>query len=136
MTLQQMGMKWAPGAQSTNWVNNVANYLGVNPNSTIGSILLGSPQAASSAAGSSTSSTQGGGILGELQDYWKMLSNPGQYVADNAGNTLTGLLFSSRLIFLVVGLMLIAAGLFSMRQVQTVIKVVGRTAASAAELAA
>jgi hypothetical protein len=114
MSLQQMGTLWAGGGTgSQNWVNNVANYLGVDPNSTIGSILLGNPSTAggTGAAGSSAAAAGGaGGLLQAAQDYWKMLSNPAQYVADKAGSTLTGLLFSSRLIMLVVGMILIFAG--------------------------
>lgn len=114
MTLQQMGQKWAGGGTgSQNWVQNVANYLGVDPNSTIGSILLGSPSTAGSSTAGSSTAGSGTGLVDQAREYLKMLTNPAQYAADKTAQgftSLSGLLFSSRLIMLAVGLILIFFG--------------------------
>lgn len=127
MTLQQMGQAWAGGGTgSQNWVNNVAKYLGVDPNSTIGSILYGTPAATQAPSGGGTAppaGSTGSGIWEGIQSFLGDLGKFSGWVtpAGAAASAAQGpeaainyaanqLLFSSRVMMLVVGVMLFGAG--------------------------
>jgi hypothetical protein len=122
MSLADMGNLWAGGGQgSTNWVNNVAKSLRVDPNSTIGSILLGKPSAASSSSGTPQSATSN--LIDKIGSYVNnLLGNIAGKAITTAEDAALGAIFSSRMIMLVVGVILFAAGVFSFKPAQTVIE--------------
>lgn len=115
MTIAQAASTYTGG--NPNAGNSWANSLGVSPNTTLGQLAGGSGTPATSATGTGSSFLSG--------------LVPGS-------NLFSGGFFSNpeRLLTAVVGLILIAAGLFSFRQTQTLIRVGGKAAAKGAELLA
>lgn len=115
-TLQQFGNIYSGG--NPTYGNNLASKLGVDPNTTLGQVQ---GSASSSAAGDPLST-------------WQQFNQQvfGHSLTDQ---TLTGsaLAFSSRLIVLVVGVLLIAAGLFSFKTTQVVLQNATKAAKTAAE---
>lgn len=109
MTIAQMGDKWANG--DTNWMQNVAAKLGVSPDSTIGKLLGASIDDANNA---SVTSIVGNAVTSAHS------SIIGRYLEDA--------------IFVLIGLMLITAGVFAFKNSSSVITVVGKAAKTAAEV--
>ena len=121
MSLQQFGSIYSGG--NPNYGNTLAQNLGVDPNASLSDI--------GSAWGAVPPSLGGGGFLNPL-------NNQGFFAHPlNATVTAVGdLLFSSRLIVLVVGLLLLAAGLFSFKGTQQLFSSAAGAAKKAGEIAA
>ena len=122
MSISQFGQIYSGGSPA---YNQLPSMLGVSPNAPLASVLN---------TGSQTSSTQN--PLDKLKAF---IAGPNSEQWKNAGlgpSSLTSELFSnvytSRLILLVIGMLLIAAGLLQFKQTQTVIQVGGATAKGAA----
>ena len=112
---------------------NLAKMLGVSPTSTIGSILNGTAGSASQSAGQSSSTGQ---------QVWNLLFGNHQQSVNalgQLGTKATGsavdVIFSSRVIIFLIGLMLIGAGLFSLRGTQSILETTTRTVKKGAEVA-
>lgn len=120
-SISQIGSTWAGGSA---WANNVASALGVTPSTSFASLLSGSGGTGSTS--SPTTSTSTSGILGTLSSLTNMLI-PGATAA-NAG---AGAVASSlpRIASAIVGLILIAAGVFSFDKGREIIVAGAKTAA-------
>lgn len=109
-TIAQVGQTYAGG--NTSWARNVANFFGVPQDATLSEAIGGAALGASGMYGTnlSTNKETGGSILASrgLEDY----------------------------IVILVGLILIAAGVFAFDTTRTVITKVGRISKTAAEVAA
>ena len=116
MTLSQMGSTWANG--DSNWASNVAKYLGVSPSSVIGDIVAGVTGGLTTDAGLTGPGSSN--VLDSLKSAHSSVI--GKYLEDA--------------IFVVIGLMMIAAGVFAFKNSSTVIQVVGKAARTAAEVSA
>jgi hypothetical protein len=114
-TLSQFAQTYSGG--DPNYASNLSSILGVPTNTTIGSILSGNTGTDSTASTGTGSGTGLSGILSGITS-----------LPTTVGNAINNTLFSSRVILLVIGVLLIAAGLFSFKTTQTVVTTVGKTA--------
>jgi hypothetical protein len=111
-TIQQFGTTYSGGNQ--NYGVNLANKLGVDPSATLGSVQQQTAP---------TSSNSGNPL-----DWGPF--NQQVFGHDLSGSSLlTNSLVTSRLVILVVGILLLAAGLFSFKQTQVIIQKAAKTAA-------
>jgi hypothetical protein len=109
-TISQIGQTYS-GSSNGNWANNVAKYLGVTPSTTL-------TQAQAQAQVSSALSGLWAGLTGSIPN---PLSGNSNYLED--------------IVLIVVGVVLVGAGLFAFKGTQTVVETVGRTARRASEIA-
>jgi hypothetical protein len=124
MTLSEFGQTYSG---NPNYGNTLASILGVSPNTSVGSVLNGSPAVSSPAQVSTGTAVGSSGVLGSVLDnvgLGGIQSSIDSYVSNT--------LFSSRLVLLLIGFLLIGAGLFSFKSTQTVIQTVGKHVGEAA----
>lgn len=103
-----------------------------NALSNYGGPALPSLGTSSTSTPTTTAAPSSGSILDQAKSAANMLLHP----VDTAETAASTLLFSSRFIVLIVGVLLIGAGLFSFKQTQTVITAAGGTIKKGAALAA
>jgi hypothetical protein len=124
MTIADIGQTYSGG--SANWANNVASSLSqqlgttVTPNTTLSS-LMGSQTPSASSSSSSSASSFFGSASGFLNNLFSGVT--GGFTLEDG-------------VIIIVGLILIAAGVFSFKTTQTIITVAGKTAAKAAKTSA
>jgi len=116
MTLSDIGQTYANG--DSNWAQNVANILGTDVNTPLGQIASSSTSSPVSAISSLASSASG---------------------ASSALSSITSIFNGFTLedfVFIAVGILLIAAGLFAFKTTQNIIEVTTSAAKRAAEVTA
>lgn len=116
MSIDQVGDIYANG--DTNWASNVAKALGVPSSTTLGSLTGGSTPTTAT-----TTPTTSSSLFNSITNFLT-----GNQAASNQSGWL------SRGVFVILGLLLIAGGIFTFKETQTVISTVGKHAAKAAEL--
>jgi hypothetical protein len=111
-TLAQFGNTYSGGNPS--YGTNLASKLGVDPSTTLAQVQ----------------NQQSSGNAGDPLSQWQQLNQNvfGQQL--QGSSLLTNSLVTSRLVVLVVGLLLVAAGLFSFKQTQVVLEKAGKLAAT------
>ena len=120
-TLADFGTTYSGGNPS--YGNNLANLLGVSPSTPIGQVI--------NQNGSSVNNVSSTNLLTDTYNRTKAA------LSSQAGGSFFGIKFTLEgAVIIIVGLILIAAGLFSFKQTQTLITTVGRTAKRGAEIAA
>lgn len=104
-SIAAVASKYAPGAQSTGWASNVAKFLGVGTDSPL------FPSTAAALGGTDTAVTASSLVSGAVSA-----------ATGGAANTIAGYLaqYLGRAIAILLGLLLIAAGVFSFDRVQTI----------------
>ncbi len=121
-SLSEFGGIYSGG--NTSYGNTLASILGVSPSTTL-------------AQANGTSGATSSGPLSGLAQWWDqhdpLLGNNGLF--PNGQLNWSSALFSSRLIILLIGILLIAAGLFSFKTTQTVIETAAKAAKKGAVLA-
>jgi hypothetical protein len=138
-TISAFGSTYSGGDPA--FASNVSSILDVSPNSSLSGLTTDPdeqpqgpvPQTSSSSATPSTASSVG-------QELQQLLPYLGAYagipMSGGDSNSIISAVISSRVIYIVIGLILIAAGLFSFDSTKTVIQTVGKHAAKGAELLA
>src|SRR5205814_1433539 len=130
MTLQQFGSTYSGGNAS--YGGNLANQLGVTPNTTLAQLNNQTANPVDTSTGAKTP-----------VDPWKAATNV--FFGGDLTNPLTGIttggsflsgLTLSRIVMLVIGIILIGAGLFSFKTTQTIITNTGKAAGKVAEISA
>lgn len=117
MSLSQFGTTYSGG--NPNYGSNLASMLGVSPSTPVGDVINGTQQSKSST----------------LRDLYNQYLNPNPVGTPEPAGGGSGS-YSARLIVLIIGLLLIAAGLFSFHQTQIVVQGATKVAKKAAELGA
>lgn len=112
MTIQQAGSMYESGSTTGNpsYGTQLANVLGIDPSTTLGDFASGNTAATSTSLQSSILSAATDGV----SDF---------FTAENLEN----------IIFVVIGILLIAAGVFAFKTSQTVIQVAGNAAKKVAK---
>jgi hypothetical protein len=137
MTLQQTANTYVNGNSntqtqgSTNWANNVAQALGLTPNSTLGQAQNANASTTANAAANPYSTTTNNPIDNAIMWVLNLLSGNTQRQAQStqqAEQITTSAL--SRVMLGIIGLLLIAAGLFAFRPTQSVIQSGGNLVSS------
>ena len=141
------------GAQTTDSLGNIFDQAGNHIGVVAGSVAdIGSTGTVGKPSSNQTTSTPRTPDWGALQDWSKTHPYGGQGSADTSNpieqakkatnailhpvDTAESFIFTSRLIFLVIGLLLVGAGLFQFRATQTVIDTGTKVAKGGAKLAA
>lgn len=113
-SINDVAQSYAPGAQATTWANNVANALGVSPSAPL--------------FGNTTAQANSGNVVSDA------LSSTISAATNGAASTVTGYVqqYLGRAVAIGLGLLLIAAGVFSFDKIQTVVVGAAREGARAA----
>jgi len=120
MSIAQIGSIYANG--DPNWASNVADYLGVSPDTPFSAVY--SPGGASLAGGNGSGASNTGGASG---------GGVGAYLDPTGGalSTLFGSGSGTRVVTVIVGLILVAAGVFGFNRVREIVVDSGKAALAA-----
>lgn len=140
-SLTQAGMTYA---NDPNWGTNVASSLGVSTDTTLGAIASNGPDEQPQGAITSTNPLiPNESTTSSSPTNWSAIASgieaglgipQGTLGGTSLSTNLIDTIVSSRVIYVFIGIILVAAGLFSFRATQTVIQRAGKYAAHGAEL--
>jgi hypothetical protein len=130
-SLSQMATTYAGPGGASNWLSNVASFLGISPTSTVGQVMNGSSTSSSSNTLSSGASALANAAL--TLGSSGLLSMGNGSSSNTTNSTSESVL--SRGVFIALGLSCIIIALLSFDKSRQVIQTVGKTVTKSAEIA-
>ena len=132
MTLSQFGETYAP---NQNYGNSLANILGVSPDTQLSSIPSGVGSVGAAGTGGSSPISNSSLITQAIASKFGLnIGGSGGGILASIENWLTS--HAEDFVVVIVGLILIAAGVFAFKESQTIIQTVGRGVKAGASIAA